>query len=234
MATVIKGEVLNIRYNPDVPSIPIQCATSIYFPTSTWNNDPRKRVSDSEASTYKVRIEGNIYNSDTIVSRNRFVVGNTLTWSSSLPSPLSGFQAIVDGDMYVSGRLVANNLGSSNISFGVKSPYAVDFQNTTTIVTGTKMGRLMFSNIRTYDMLSKKIFTVTNPEITYNESDEMKTSYVFLTVSNYTLSVSTPVVSVRSVTNGSFQLEISNFMFSPTTANISFNNGTMEIYFLII
>jgi len=235
MTSVLKAEVLNIRYNTDIPNIPLQCATSIYFPTSIWSNDPKKVVNDAEASTYKVRIEGSIYGSDTLVSRNRMIVGNTITWTQGLPPPINDFQAFVDGDMYISGRLFANSFtGQVNFSFGTKTAYAIDYQNTVSVATTSKFGRFAVTNIRAYDMFSKKRFVINNPDVSYNSTDETKRSYVFLTVTRYTASTSTPVVSVTGVTNGSFTLEISNFIFSPTTTNITANNGEMDINYLVV
>lgn len=224
MSDIFSGKKVLVNYEKQVSDAVLFVATDPNFPDAIWaqQSTSNKVVPRAESESYKAKIEGKIYISDLATIRDRLVVGNTNTWTSTLPQPQYGFNAFNDGSLFVSGRIHTPAFQVSQKTFSNV------LYSDTNFTVNSSAGRIKIRNVRPYDSISRKSFTVQNNLVKYYEGNENEISSVFLNVISYTVSRTSPIATITNIQNGSFTFEVANF------TNSGDDEGELILNFFIV
>lgn len=129
--------------------------SNIYFPTEQWSSN--KYILNSEINMYKVKIESNVYISDSLVTRDTLVVGNCYRWSKGLnlvnellPNNQSiipkdrNFKALIDGNLFVSNDIMCNGVISKKKNITVHN---ANLSSNIILNTDCYQGQIILGNI---------------------------------------------------------------------------------------
>jgi hypothetical protein len=159
MSLPLSVSELNILYSQLKPGGLIfdglNVKSNIYFPTNQWSTD--KYLNSTELNMYKVKLESNVYISDSLVSRNKLVVGNTLSWSNRLmlndgissdsnsivPTDRS-FNALIDGNLFVSNDIMCSSIIKKKKDIIVNN---ADFTSNIYLNTNKNSGKIILNNV---------------------------------------------------------------------------------------
>ena len=133
--------------------------SNIYFPTSQWSAN--QYIIPSEIDMYKVKIESNVYISDSLVTRDTLVVGNSLTWSKGLNLKTGSgkdnlsiiptdrnFKALIHGNLFVSNDIMCSGVIPKKQNITVNN---ANLKSNILLNTDTYQGQIILGNIHNND-----------------------------------------------------------------------------------
>jgi hypothetical protein len=147
--------------------------SNINFPTAKWSTD--KYIIPNEINMYKVKIESNVYISDSLVTRDKLVVGNSFTWSKRLNLqtgqtndaqsiiPIDrDFKALIDGNLFVSNDIMCNGVIPKKKNITVNN---ANLSSNIYLNTDYNQGQIILGNIHNYDNQNNNVITLRNQNI---------------------------------------------------------------------
>lgn len=149
--------------------------SNIYFPTKQWSSS--QFILNAEINMYKVKIESNVYISDSLVTRDTLVVGNCYRWSKGLNLntdtgkdnqsiiPLDrNFKALIDGNLFVSNDIMCNGVISKKKNITVNNANII---SNILLNTDCYHGQIILGNIHNYDTINNvnNVITLRNDKI---------------------------------------------------------------------
>lgn len=146
--------------------------SNIYFPTKQWSAN--QYLLPSEINMYKVKMESNVYISDSLVTRDTLVVGNTYSWSKRVDLVLGfgedtnsvipldrKFKALIDGNLFVSNDIMCNGVILKKKDIIVNN---ANLSNNISLNTDCYQGQIILSNIHNYNQ-NNNIIKLKNDKI---------------------------------------------------------------------
>jgi hypothetical protein len=144
--------------------------SNIYFPTSQWSE--AKSIISSEINMYKVKIESNVYISDSLVTRDSLIVGNTFTWSKRLIESGLGidnqsiiptdrnFRALINGNLFVSNDIMCNGIIPKKKNIVVNN---ANINSNISLLTDYYQGQIILGNLHNFN--TSNIITLKNNSV---------------------------------------------------------------------
>ena len=145
--------------------------SNIYFPTSQWSAN--QYLLSSEINMYKVKIESNVYISDSLVTRDSLIVGNSLTWSkrlnlqtgttvdyeSIIPTDRN-FKAFINGNVFVSDDIMCNGIIPKKKNIVVNN---ANISSNISLTTDYYQGQIVLGNLHNFNQ--SNIITLKNNNV---------------------------------------------------------------------
>jgi len=145
--------------------------SNVYFPTSQWSAN--KYLLSNEINMYKVKIESNVYISDSLVTRDSLIVGNTFNWTKRL-DPLTGltidyeniipadknFKAFINGNVFVSDDIICNGIIPKKKNIVVNNS---NISSNISLETDYYQGQIVLGNL--HNFYQNNIITLKNKNV---------------------------------------------------------------------